>query len=249
MNEKSTPENTRRSPRSSARPVSDVRTVLNSIESKATAHDRENLKKFGITASNAFGVSFGNLKLLGKEIGQNHELAAALWESGWYEARMLASLIDDPEQVTKRQMDRWCRDFDNWGICDTVCFCLFDRVPHAWDKIAQWSVRRREFEKRASFALLASHALHDKVTGDLPFLESLNLIGPAAVDERNFVKKAVNWALRAIGERSRLLNASAKELAGRLAESSDPTSRWIGKDALRQLNTPAAVKRLAARGR
>jgi 3-methyladenine DNA glycosylase AlkD len=133
-------------------------------------------------------------------------------------------------------MDRWCRDFDNWGICDTVCFCLFDRTPHAWAKIAKWSGSREEFVKRAAFALLASLALHDKTTADGPFLASLPLIERAAADERNFVKKGVSWALRGVGRRSPALKAAAVTVAGRLAASTEPAARWVGKDALRDLN-------------
>jgi len=144
-------------------------------------------------------------------------------------------------------MDRRARDFDNWAICDHLCFHLFDRSPHAWRKIAQWSRRREEFVKRASFALLASVALHDKGTPDAPFKRSLRLIERAAGDDRNFVKKGVSWALRLIGERSHPLNAAALVTARRLAASSDPSARWIGKDALRQLATPAVARRLAGR--
>ena len=132
-------------------------------------------------------------------------------------------------------MDRWARDFDNWGVCDTLCFALFDRTPHAWRKVAAWSRRRDEFVKRAAFALLATLALHDRSTGDAPFLRSLALIERAAFDERNFVKKGVSWALRAVGRRSRALNAAAVKVARRLAESDDPHARWVGKDGLKDL--------------
>jgi 3-methyladenine DNA glycosylase AlkD len=132
-------------------------------------------------------------------------------------------------------MDRWCKDFDNWGICDTLCFCLFDRTPHAWAKVAQWRNKRDEFQKRAAFALLASLAGHDKSASDEKFLEGLKFIEEGAADERNFVKKGVNWALRRIGTRNAALRAAAVEVAGRLAESKDAAPRWVGKDALREL--------------
>jgi 3-methyladenine DNA glycosylase AlkD len=144
-------------------------------------------------------------------------------------------------------MDRWAREFDNWGICDTLCFCLFDRTPHAWNKVEQWSKRREEFVKRAAFALLASLALHDKESPDVPFLRSMDLIERAATDERNFVKKGVSWALRSVGRRNRVLNQAAVKLAGRLAESQHPAERWLGKDALREL--VKGGPRLAARRR
>jgi 3-methyladenine DNA glycosylase AlkD len=164
---------------------------------------------------------------------ESHDLAAALWDTGWYEARLLTSFVDEPARVTPEQMDRWCRDFDNWGLCDTLCFHLFDRTPHAWDKVAQWSDERDEFVKRAAFALLASLAGHDKRAADEPFLASLPSIERAAADERNFVKKGVSWALRMTGRRNPALNAAAAEVARRLAVSPDAAARWVGKDALK----------------
>jgi 3-methyladenine DNA glycosylase AlkD len=227
----------------------EVQAVLTSLERKSTLRDRENLARFGITAGKAFGVSMANLLQLANRLGRNHPLAAALWDTGWYEARLLAALVDEPASVTPAQMDRWCRDFDNWGLCDTVCFHLFDRTPHAWRKVTQWSTRRDEFAKRAAFALLACLALHDKHTGDAPFLEGLLLVERAATDERNFVKKSVSWALRAVGERSPALNAAAVTVAQRLADSPDPTARWMGKGALKEFSRPAVKRRLAARQR
>jgi 3-methyladenine DNA glycosylase AlkD len=157
-----------------SKPLPDqLQAALVALESRSTDHDRQNLVKFAINPAKAFGVSMANLKVLAKQFGRDHELAATLWESGWYEARLLASLIDDPTLVTPAQMDRWCRDFDNWGICDTVCFALFDRTPHAWAKVTQWSKRRAEFEKRAGFALLWGLTVHDKHAEDGPFVEGL----------------------------------------------------------------------------
>ncbi len=228
--------------------MEEVQAALVWLNRKSTQHDRKNLARFGIGASKAFGVSMANLKVLAKQLGRNHELAAALWQTGWYEARMLASLIDDPARVTPAQMDRWCRDFDNWGICDTVCFALFDRTPHAWHKITQWSRRSDEFVKRAAFALLWGLTVHDKQSGDEPFIESLSLIEQAATDERHYVKKAVNMALRSIGKRNRLLNTAAVAVAKRLSTSPSAAAQWVGKDALRELNSLSVRKRLAARG-
>jgi len=191
----------------------------------------------------------GAMQKVAKRLGKDHALAAALWETGWYEARTVAALVDDPALVTPAQMDRWCRDFDNWGICDTVCFCLFDRTPHAFRKVEKWASQRGEFVKRAAFALLASLALHDKRTGDGPFLECLPLIERAAGDGRNFVKKGVSWALRSVGRRSAAVHEESVVLAQRLAQSPDPAARWVGKDALRDLTRPAVTKRLAAKSR
>jgi 3-methyladenine DNA glycosylase AlkD len=238
------------SSRSSERHVAlpgQVRAALVALEAMSTQHDRENLARFGITATKAYGVSMANIQALARRLGRSHELAAALWESGWYEARLMTSFIDDPGQVTPSQMDRWCRDFDNWGICDTVCFHLFDRTPHAWAKVEQWHDRRAEFVRRGAFALLASLALHDKRTGDEPFVRGLALIERAADDDRNFVKKGVSWALRLIGRRNPALNAHAVAVARRLSASSEAAARWVGKGALKELTSPLVLRKLNAR--
>ena len=219
-----------------------VREALEWLKAHGTDRDRANLVRFAINARQAFGVSMANIQSLARTLGRDHALAAALWDSGWYEARLLAAFVDEPSLVTASQMDRWCRDFDNWGICDTVCFKLFDQSPHAWAKVKAWSTRSDEFGKRASFALLASLAGHDKTSGDRPFLDGLRLIERAATDDRNFVKKGVNWALRRIGTRNSALRDAAIAAAGRLAASSDPSARWIGKDALRELTRGRPVK-------
>jgi 3-methyladenine DNA glycosylase AlkD len=203
------------------------------------------MARYGLTSKNTLGVSVANIRLLAKRLGRDHDLALALWETGIYEARMLTSFVDEPSRVTPAQMDRWCHDFDSWGICDTICFHLFDKTPHAWKKIAKWSDARGEFVRRGSFALLASVALHDKAAPDKLFLESFPLIARAATDDRNFVKKAVSWALRGIGKRNSKLHVAAVKLAVRLAKSADPSARWIGRDALRDLATDATQKRLA----
>lgn len=209
--------------------------TLAALKAKSTAKDIANLERFAINPTKFFGVSMANLKLLAKQIGRNHDLAAELWDSGWYEARMLATLIDEPAKVTAAQMDRWCKAFDNWGIVDTACFCLFDRTPFTFEKIHKWSKAKGEFQKRAAFALLWSTSLHDKQSGDEPFLECLPLIEQASTDERNFVKKGVNMAFGAVARRSQVLHKACSELAERLSKSTDATARWLGKDALRQL--------------
>jgi 3-methyladenine DNA glycosylase AlkD len=205
------------------------------LKRHSTKATRDGMARYGLPSEHALGVSMANLKKLGARLGTNHELAAALWATGVYEARLLTSFVDDPARVTPAQMDRWCRDFDNWGICDTVCFQLFDRSPHAWSKVDKWHDQRAEFVKRAAFALLASLALHDKTTGDAPFIESLTFIEQAAGDDRNFVKKGVSWALRAVGRRNRALHAASVTLARRLAASPEAAARWVGRDALRDL--------------
>lgn len=196
---------------------------------------KKGMARYAIPSDNAFGVPVGVMRAYAKRLGRDHDLALELWKSGYYEARMLATFVDDPALVTPVQMDRWCKDFDSWAICDTACFHLFDRSPHAWKKVRAWAKKRDEFVKRGAFALLASLALHDKKAPDAPFLQGLKLIERAASDERNFVKKAVSWALRGIGKRNRALNAEAVKVSKRLAASSKPAARWVGKDALREL--------------
>lgn len=205
------------------------------LKKLSTKQDFSNLTRFGIVTNKAFGVSMANIQKVAKQCGRSHALAEALWKTGWYEARMLASLVEEPAKVTPAQMDRWCRDFDNWGICDTVCFKLFDQSPHAFAKVIKWSASKDEFVKRGAFALLASLALHDKSSPDDPFLKMLPLVERAADDERNFVKKGVSWALRAIGHRNPKLHKAALELATKLAVSPDVTARWIGRDAVKDL--------------
>lgn len=224
--------------------------VLKWLKRKGSRRVADGMSRYGIqTKLRIFGVSMGTMQSLAKKVGKDHALAAALWSSGWYEAHMMAALVGEPEKVTRREMNAWVADFDNWGICDTVCFFLFDRTPLAWNKVAQWSNARPEFVKRAAFALLASLAGHDKASGDDRFLHSLTLIERAASDDRNFVKKAVSWALRRIGGRSVALNDASVALARRLSESSDVSARWIGLEALRDFNRPAARQRLARASR
>jgi 3-methyladenine DNA glycosylase AlkD len=222
----------------------DLQTALDSLKRNASKSTLAGMARFAIPSDNALGVTVADIRKLAKQLGRNHELALALSKTGIYEARMLAAFVADPARVTPRQMDRWCRKFDNWAICDTFCFHLFDRTPHVFTKVHEWSDRRAEFEKRAAFALLASVAGHDKTSGDEPFLATLPLIERAANDERNFVKKGVSWALRRIGRRSRALNVAAVALAQRLAASSNAAARWIGKDALRDIMRPSVSRRL-----
>jgi len=214
-----------------------VNETLAWLKKNGSARVREQMStQFAIHAPKSFGLKMAPMQAYAKRLGRDHDLAAALWATGWYEARTIAAFVDDPANVTPAQMDRWCRDFDNWGICDTVCFKLFDQTPHAFKKVKQWATHRDEFVKRASFALLASLALHDKKSGDEPFVRCLPLIEKAAADDRNFVKKGVSWALRSVGRRSAALNAASLDLAQRLAASDDASARWIGKDALKDLS-------------
>jgi len=224
----------------------ELRAALTWLERHGTKQTRDGMARYGITAAKAFGVTMADMRVLGKQLGRHHELALALWDTDWYEARMMVSFVGEPERLSPAQMDRFCRGFDSWALCDTLCFHLFDRSPHAFDKVVQWSKQRGEFQKRAAFALLASLALHDKSARDARFLLCLPLIERAAADERNFVKKAVSWALRGVGRRSIALNQKSIALAKKLAASEAAAPRWIGKDALRELSSAAVQKRLKA---
>ena len=226
-------------------PADTAKSALAWLERHATKATRDGMARYGVPSDNALGVTMANMKVLAKQVGPSHEVAAALWNVGVYEARMVAALVDEPARVTAAQMDRWAKDFDNWGICDTACFALFDRTPHAWKKVAQWRDRREEFVRRASFALLWGLTVHDKQAPNAAFIDGLRFIEKAATDERHFVKKAVNMALRATGKRNVPLNTAAVTVARRLAESDDDSARWVGKDALRELTSPALAKRLA----
>lgn len=205
------------------------------LRERATRKTLEGMGRFGLPSTHALGVAVGDVHEVAKEIGTDHALALELWKTGIYEARLLCSFIDDPELVTPAQMDRWMRDFDNWGICDTVAFKLFDRTPHALAKVDAWARETGEFQKRASFALLASVALHRRDLDDREFERRLPSIEQAASDDRNFVKKSLSWALRAIAGRGGELRTSVIGLCDRLVDSKAPSARWIAKDVLRQL--------------
>lgn len=216
----------------------DAGEVLEWLERRGTRKSRQAMARYGIAAPRAFGVPVGTLLGLAKRLGKDHALAGALWESGWYEARLLAPMVDDPGQVTRRQMNAWAGDFDNWAVCDHACWHLFERTPFAWEKARQWSASPREFVRRAGFALMAGLALHDRAAADSRFRAFLPLVEKGARDERNFVKKGVSWALRAIGRRSAALNEAALVVAKRLAASDEASPRWVGKDAARELASP-----------
>ena len=217
------------------------------LKRSGTRRDVLGLARYGIVAQRAFGVPMNKLLAIKKRIGKDRALAAALWKSGWYEARLLAAMVDDPKQVTRRQMDAWAREFDNWGVCDTVCWHLFDYTPFAFEKARVWSRSPREFVKRAGFALMAGPAGPNKTANAAQFLALLPLVEKGARDERNFVKKGVSWALRRIGGRSRALHEASLALSRRLAASEHASARWVGKDALRDLSRPLVRARAARR--
>lgn len=225
------------------RPVDDeVRDLLAWLETVGTQEVRDGMARYAIPSEGAFGVPVGVLRDRAKRLGKDHELAAGLWATGRYEARLLTCFVDDPAAVTPEQMDAWAAEFADWAICDTACFHLFDKTPHAFAKVGAWAERPEEFVRRAAFALLASLALHAKRASDEPFLRCLPLIETAAADGRNFVKKGVSWALRAYAKRGPEAKAAALDLARRLAASAEPTARWVGKDGLRDLGRPAGKR-------
>lgn len=222
-------------PKKAVATATDAKSLVAELKRSGSAQYKADMaKRYGIvTAAPVYGVAVGVLRAMAKRTGYNHALAEELWATGIHDARMLATMIDAPADVTPAQMERWVKDMDNWALVDTACFHYWDRTPHAFAKIEKWSKAKDEFVKRAAFALLASCALHKQGT-DAQLLRGLELIEREAKDPRNFVKKAVNWALRAIGGKaSPKLRAAANELAEQLASSDDATERWNGKDALR----------------
>jgi len=218
--------------------------ALERLRALADPEAKAGMARFGIETRQALGVSIPKLRSLAREIGRDHVLAGKLWASGVHEARVLAALVDDPKLVSEEQMERWVVEIDSWDVCDGVCSTLFDRTPFAHAKAAEWSARDEEFVKRAGFVLMAALAVHDKKAPDGRFLEMLPLIEREASDERNFVKKAVNWALRQIGKRNRSLNAAAIEAGERIRAQGSRAARWIAADALRELRSDSVRARL-----
>jgi 3-methyladenine DNA glycosylase AlkD len=218
--------------------------VLRELKSLADPKVRAKMAYFGVNVPNAHGISAPVLHALARRIGKNHRLAQDLWATGIHEARILATLIGESEKVTAVEMDRWARDFDSWDVVDAACCYLYAQAKPAWSKAAAWSRRREEFVKRASFSLIAYLSYKDKAVPDARFERFLRVIGREAHDERNFVKKAVNWALRNIGKRNMRLNREAIRAAERIRRQGSRTARWVAADALRELKSPAVQARL-----
>ncbi|HEX3724409.1 MAG TPA: DNA alkylation repair protein [Nitrolancea sp.] len=218
--------------------------VLGDLRAMGSRESAAGMARFGISSTNTLGISVPLLRQTARRISRDHALALELWDSGIHEARVLASMIDDPKLVTSEQMDAWVADFDSWDVCDHACGNLFDRTPYAFEKVAAWSDREEEYVRRAAFALLAELAIHDKRAPDECFSACFPLIITAAVDERNFVKKAVNWAVRQIGKRNIALNAQAIALSRDLQQIDSRSARWIAADALRELQGDAVQGRL-----
>jgi 3-methyladenine DNA glycosylase AlkD len=214
-----------------------------------TRRNVEGMARFGIRAVKVFGVSKPKLDVLARKIGENHKLALALWETGIHDAKILAGMIDQPAKVTAAQMEAWVRDFDNWDTCDGTCCHLFVFAAPAWAKAVAWTCCKEEFKKRAGFALAAYLAYRDKSAKDRKFLEFLKIIEREADDDRNFVRKAVNWALRNIGKRNRKLNRAAIAAVERLRKRESRAARWIAADAMRELRSEAVQARLRRKER
>jgi 3-methyladenine DNA glycosylase AlkD len=229
--------------------VAGVDAIVAEIRALGSEENRVGMARYGINTGRAFGVSMAALAPIAKRHKREHALALALWKTGWHEARILAVLVDDPRSVTPAQMDCWAADFDSWDVCDQACMKLFARTPFVTEKVRQWAEDEREFVRRAAFALIAGYTVHAKNAPDSAFLGFLPIIETSATDPRNYVRKAVNWALRQIGKHSLALHGPALAVAGRLAASDDRTARWIGRDAVKELSDPARIARLEVKPR
>ncbi|MEW6295248.1 MAG: DNA alkylation repair protein [Candidatus Diapherotrites archaeon] len=218
--------------------------ILKKLRSLGNPKNVEGMARFGINPKNTYGVTIPDLRKLAKEIGRNHELAQELWDSGIHEARILASMIEEKEKLTEKQMDSWVKAFDSWDVCDQVCMNLFDKTEFAFNKAVEWSSRKEEFIKRAGFALMACMAVHCKQLNDEHFIKFLPLIKKQSTDERNYVKKAVSWALRQIGKRNKKLNKEAINTAKEILKINSKSAKWIASDAIKELTGKAVQKRL-----
>jgi 3-methyladenine DNA glycosylase AlkD len=221
-----------------------VKDVLNKLQSMAQPEHLEGMAKYGMTVEQRLGVSVPGMRKLSREIGKNHKLALDLWRTGIAEARIVAAMVGDPDELTEEQMEEWVKGINSWDVCDQVCMNLFEKNQLAWKKIVDWSEREEEFVKRTAFSLIACLAWHDKKASDEKFLELLPLIIRGATDERNFVKKAVNWALRNIGKRNLSLNEAAINTAREIQRLDSKSARWIAADAIRELESGVIQSRL-----
>ena len=224
--------------------MSSVEEVLEKLKSNSRPDQLEGMARYGMAVERRLGVSIPDIRKIAKELGKDNKLALELWKTGIAEARIIAAMIDDPEKLTEGQMEDWVKDINSWDVCDQVCMNLFEKTPLAWQKIIDWSEREEEFVKRAAFALIACLAWHDKKAEDEKFIELFPVIMRGVVDERNFVKKAVNWALRNIGKRNLNLNKAAVNAAKEVQRLDSKAARWIAFDALRELESEAVQMRL-----
>jgi len=221
--------------------------VIKRLETLSNPRIAKGMAYAGIQAHKVYGISIPRLREIAKETGKNHALAQELWASGIHEARLIACMIDDHKVVTEEQLESWVQDFDSWDLCDQCCSNLFDKTTFAYQKAVEWSSRKEEYVKRAGFVMMATLAVHDKKMKDDPFLKFLPIIKRESTDNRNFVKKAVNWALRQIGKRNTRLNKAAIEVAKAIHNIDSRTAKWIASDALKELTSEAAQARLRSR--
>ena len=221
-----------------------LKTVLDEMWRVASEDHRAGMVRFGIPTERAMGIPVPLLRKMARAYRNEHELAIELWNSGWHEARILAPMVADPKQTTSELVDRWTEEFDAWDICDLCCQNLFRLTSFAYDKVYEYALREEEFVRRTAFALMATLAVGDKAAEDERFLPFFGLIERTSGDSRNFVRKAVNWALRQIGKRNQRLHREALEVSRRLVSMSDKTAVWIGKNALRELSDPKVMARI-----
>jgi 3-methyladenine DNA glycosylase AlkD len=224
--------------------MNSVKDVLDELQSKAKSEQLPGMAKYGIAVEGRLGVSVPDMRDLAKELGRDHKLALDLWRTGVAEARIVAGMVGDPARLTEDQMEEWVKGINSWDVCDQVCMNLFEKNPLAWKKIIDWSEREEEFVKRTAFSLIACLAWHDKKASDEKFIKLLPIIVREATDERNFVKKAVNWALRNIGKRNLNLNKAAINTARKIQKLDSKAARWIAADAIRELESDAVRTRL-----
>ena len=222
-------------------PIDDI---IKELKKLSVPNRKADFLRFGINIDNALFIQMPVLRDIAKSVGKNHKLVEDLWNTGIHEARIIACLIDEPDKVTEKQMEKWVKDFNSWDICDQCCNNLFRKTRFAHQKAVEWSSREEEFVKRAGFVMMAVLAVHDKKSEDNVFLKFLKIAKKESTDERNFVKKAVNWAIRQIGKRNELLNQKATAICHQIEKKDSKSSKWIAKDALRELNSEEVKKRL-----
>ncbi len=227
--------------------MKETQEILSFLQQHSNPSNVKGMARFGIATGQAFGVPLPALRQKAKSYKKNHALALELWQSGYHEARIMATLIDDYQQVTEAQMEQWVQDFDSWDVCDQCCSNLFDKTTYAIKKSIEWTTRPEEYVKRAGFTMMACLAVHAKKMDDDQFLKYLPLIVRESTDGRNFVRKAVNWALRQIGKRSTILHREALALAHNLMLSADKTARWIGTDAIKELQNEKIINRIKSK--
>ncbi len=228
-------------------PRRDALKVIRVLEEFRNPENVVGMARFGISSKDTLGIAIPILRDLAKEIGKNHPLALELWKSGIHEARILAGFIDDPDKVTNSQMEKWVKDFDSWDVCDQVCSNLFDKTEFAYEKAEEWADKKEEFVKRAGFVLMAALAVHAKDAEDKTFVRFLSTVKREATDERNFVKKAVNWALRQIGKRNLKLNKAAIRTAKEIQKIDSKAAKWVAADAMKELTGEAILRKLKTR--